>query len=371
MNQSHSNPTRRTFLQASAAAVAAGAIGHSSVETLAQDKGVARSIRPPIVVASGNGLRTVEKAMSMLEKNADPLDAVIAGVNIVEDDPDDQSVGLGGLPNEDGVVELDACCMHGPTHKAGGVAALRNIRNPSKVARLVMQRTDHVLLVGEGALQFAKVHGFKEEDLLTDASRKAWLHWKEAHSEIDDWLPPNEPAENTGARGRVPFEHTWGTINCCAVDAASNIAGVTTTSGLSFKIPGRVGDSPIIGAGLYVDNAVGAAGSTGRGEANLQNCASFLIVELMRSGMDPERACLEVLKRIADHTEPRLQDKAGRPAFGLKFYAVAKDGRHAGASMWSDGKYAVHDGTQARLVECAYLYKRILKNQRTPTEPKA
>jgi N4-(beta-N-acetylglucosaminyl)-L-asparaginase len=312
----------------------------------------------PVVVASTNGLKPIEKAMSMLRQKADPLDAVIAAVSLVEDDPKDHSVGLGGLPNEDGIVELDACCMHGPTHKAGGVAALRNIRNPSKVARLVMQRTDHVLLVGEGALRFAKIHGFKEEQLLNDEARAIWLHWQESHSEKDDWLPAKEPGSEPRSRGRLPVYHTWGTINCCAVDAASNIAGVTTTSGLSFKIPGRVGDSPIIGAGLYVDNDVGAAGSTGRGEANLQNCSSFLIVELMRTGMDPKPACLEVLKRIADHTEPRLRDKSGRPAFGLTFYAVAKDGRHAGASMWSGAKYAVHDGTQARLEQCAFLYER-------------
>lgn len=353
-----SNWTRRRFLQTSAAAIAAGTVSHRTTQTLASHRASAQGTRLPIVIASANGLRTVEKAMAMIRQGADPLDAVIAGVNILEDDPADHSVGLGGLPNEAGVVELDACCMHGPTHKAGGVAALQNIRNPSSVARLVMQRTDHVLLVGDGALRFAKAHGFKEEQLLTDAAREVWLRWKESHSDKDDWLPPQDQTDPEEARGRSAIETTWGTINCCAVDAASNVAGVTTTSGLSFKIPGRVGDSPIIGAGLYVDNAAGAAGSTGRGEANLQNCSSFHIVELMRGGKDPQAACLEVLKRIADHTEPRLRDKAGRPAFGLRFYAVAKDGRHGGASMWAGGKYAVHDGTAARLETCAYLYKR-------------
>jgi N4-(beta-N-acetylglucosaminyl)-L-asparaginase len=365
-----------------------GAVGDQPGPALVEPSASGR----PLVISSANGLQAIEKAMSMLKQKADPLDAVIAAVNVLEDDPNDHSVGLGGIPNEDGVVELDACCMHGPTHKAGAVAALRNIRNPSSVARLVMQRTDHVLLVGEGALRFAKAHGFAEEELLTDHAREQWVRWKESLSDKDDWL---SPAEGDGGGGNVETSkrrnvetskrrnietsksrsgvrqrqslpqdqrswatrRSWGTINCCAVDGAANLAGVTTTSGLAYKIPGRVGDSPIIGAGLYVDNAVGAAGSTGRGEANLQNCASFLIVELMRSGRGPEQACLEVLKRIADHTEPRLRDRAGRPAYGLMFYAVTKDGRHAGASMWSGGKYAVHDGPRARLEEVAYLYQ--------------
>ena len=361
--------TRRRFMQTSAAALAGSAAAQlgtgsvaSALETVAGSKGGSL----PVVISSANGLRSkadgvtaIEKAMAMLRDKADPLDAVIAGVNIVEDDPTDHSVGLGGLPNEDGVVELDSCCMHGPTHKAGGVAAIRNIRNPSKVARLVLRRTDHVLLVGEGALRFAKAHGFKEEQLLTDAARRIWLRWKESLSDKDDWLSPKEAGlEKASARGRPPFERTWGTINCCAVDAGGNIAGVTTTSGLSFKIPGRVGDSPIIGAGLYVDNGVGAAGSTGRGEANLQNCCSFLVVEYMRAGKSPVEACLGALKRVAEHTEPRLRDKSGRPAFSLKFYAVAKDGRYGSASMWAGGKFAVHDGMKARLEKCAYLYKK-------------
>ncbi|MCG8409324.1 MAG: N(4)-(beta-N-acetylglucosaminyl)-L-asparaginase [Phycisphaerales bacterium] len=351
--------TRRAFMQSSAGALAAGATAQfvGNAPLLAEDK-MGQKNRLPVAIASANGIKTVEKAMTLLGQKADPLDAVIAGVNIVEDDPDDHSVGLGGLPNEDGVVELDSCCMHGPTHKAGAVAAIRNIRHPSRVARLVMQRTDHVLLVGEGALRFAKAHGFKEENLLTDKARKIWLHWKETHSAHDDWVAPEEDGAQKAAKAPQAFERTWGTINCCAVDASSNVAGVTTTSGLAYKIPGRVGDSPIIGAGLYVDNEVGAAGSTGRGESNLQNCSSFLIVELMRAGKSPEQACLETLRRVADHTEPRLRDKDGRADFGLKFYAVAKDGRYGSASLWSGAKFAVHDGTKARLEDCAYLYKR-------------
>ena len=372
-NRDRAGWTRRRFMQTSAAALAGGAATRLAAPkaALAQQADVAPGAAAgagslPVVVSSANGLksqnangvRCLEKVMAMLRDKADPLDAVIAGVNIVEDDPNDHSVGLGGLPNEDGVVELDSCCMHGPTHKAGGVAAIRNIRNPSKVARLVLQRTDHVLLVGEGALRFAKAHGFAEEQLLNDAARKMWLRWKESHSDRDDWLSPEETKPKKSAQGPEPFERTWGTINCCAVDGNSDIAGVTTTSGLAFKIPGRVGDSPIIGAGLYVDNAVGGAGSTGRGEANLQNCASFLVVEFMRAGKSPEQACLDVLKRVAEHTEPRLRDKKGRPRFGLTFYAVAKDGRYGSASMWAGGKFAVHNGTEPRLEECAHLYKK-------------
>lgn len=367
-----SDLNRRTFIQSTAAAIAGGSLLalDSARGTVAQVPVTAA--RPggsrPVVIASMNGhnrpkgrpASCIEEAMAMLKAGDDPLDAVIAGVNIVEDDPDDDSVGLGGLLNEDGVVELDASVMHGPTHKAGAVASLRNIRNPSKVAKLVMTRTDHVLIVGEGALRFAKAHGFKEEDLLTEEARREWLKWKESHSDNDDWLSP-EAETKVGAQavGRRRWRHTYGTINCCAVNADGAIAGVTTTSGLSYKIPGRVGDSPIIGAGLYVDNAVGAAGSTGRGEANLQNCSSFLVVELMRSGKNPTEACLEVMKRIADRTEPRLRGKSGRPAFNLKLYAVAKDGSYGSASMWSgpQSMFAVNDVRGPRVEQCAFLYE--------------
>lgn len=357
-DNSRSACTRRRFLQASAATAVAGAVGRLPARAEQQVAATRDKARLPVVIASANGLKAIERSMSMLKAKADPLDAVITAVNVLEDDPNDHSVGLGGLPNERGVVELDASCMHGPTHKAGAVAALRNIRNPSSVAKLVMQRTDHVLIVGDGALQFAKAHGFKEEELLTDAARKHWLQWKESLSNADDWISPSEAAGKTRAQAPQPFERTWGTINCCAVDASGDIAGVTTTSGLSYKIPGRVGDSPIIGAGLYVDNAVGAAGSTGRGEANLQDCSSFLVVELMRTGMSPEEACLQVLGRVSEHTEPRLRDKSGRPTFNLQLYAVAKDGRHAAAAMWSGAKYAVDEGAGPHLMDCAYRFKR-------------
>jgi len=354
--------TRRRFLQSSAAAaVLAGAGGQLMADQDAkQADGQSKEPRRPLMVGSANAFKPMQRVFGKLtqgSKPATPLEVVVAAVNIVEDDPNDHSVGLGGIPNEEGVVELDASCMDGRTHKAGAVAALRNIRNPSSVAKLVMERTDHVLLVGDGALRFARSHGFKEEDLLTEEARRIWLKWKEEHSEDDDWLPPGPLGGELHSRaGRVvPF--TWGTINCLALDNLGDIAGVTSTSGLSYKIPGRVGDSPIVGAGLYVDNQVGAAGATGRGEACLQNCSSFFIVELMRGGMDPQKACLEAIKRVVDRTEPRLRDKNGRPGFGLTFYALAKDGRYGSASIWSGAQFAVHDAAQARLEQSAYLYE--------------
>jgi N4-(beta-N-acetylglucosaminyl)-L-asparaginase len=316
----------------------------------------------PCVVSSGNGIRATQKAMEILQSGGDPLDAVIAGVNIVEDDPDDMSVGYGGLPNEDGVVELDSSVMYGPTHTAGAVAALRNIKNPSKVARLVMERTDHVLLVGEGALKFARAHGFKEEDLLTEKSLAAWLRWKETMSDRDNWFPPKSDSVPEELR---PVMSTHGTINCIALDAAGRVAGVTTTSGLSWKLSGRVGDSPIIGAGLYVDNDIGAAGSTGRGEANLQTCASFRIVDFMGRGMTPEQACLKVGEVIVAKTKlvPRLCDDRGLPKFGLNFYALNKKGEFGAACLYEGGKYAVHDGVENKLRDAAYLHKRRERNR--------
>ena len=316
------------------------------------------------VVASGNGLRATEKAMELLKKGEDPLDAVIAGVNIVEVDPEDMSVGYGGLPNEEGIVELDASVMHGPTHNAGAVASLRNIKTPSRVAKLVMERTDHALLVGEGALKFAKAHGFKEENLLTEKAREKWLRWKETLSEKDYWFPPKKEEVEPELESYLTYH---GTISCLAIDDKGDLAGVTTTSGFDFKIPGRVGDSPIIGAGLYVDNEVGAAGSTGRGEANILNCGSFTVVEFMRKGSSPEEACLQTLKRIAAKSklQTHLLNEEGLPRFGLKFYAINKKGEYGAASMWSDGKFVVHDGQKSKSVEIAYLFKKKEKRKRS------
>lgn len=353
--------TRRDFLHASAALAASGWVAASAGDQpeVSTDRG--GTPRDGIVVlASANGLPATARAAERLAGGADTLDAVVAGVNLLEEDPNDHSVGLGGLPNEDGVVELDASVMHGPTCRAGAVAALRNIVHASRVARLVMQRTDHVLIVGEGALRFAKAHGFKEQDLLTDEARRLWLEWKENHSDDDDWLgPQDEDADRKQSDALKRWMSTHGTIHCSARDAAGNLSGVTTTSGLSYKIPGRVGDSPIIGAGLFVDNRVGAAGSTGRGEANLKICGAHTVVEAMRHGMSPVEACLHALKRIVETTtEKRLRDKDGRPNFDVKFYALARDGRYGAASLWSGAEFAVFADNENRLEKCASLFER-------------
>jgi len=313
--------------------------------------------RRMVVISSSNGLKATERAMELLNQGSDALDAVIAGVNIVEDDPNDHSVGYGGLPNEEGVVELDASVMHGPTHNAGAVASLRKIKNPSKVARLVMERTAHVLLVGKGALKFAKAHGFKEENLLTDEAREIWIRRKEQLSDSDFWYPPKSETLSSKLRSYV---NSYGTINCCALDVNGNLSGVTTTSGYFYKIPGRVGDSPIIGAGLYVDNDIGAAGSTGLGEANILTCASFMVVEFMRRGISPEEACLKTLERIAQKAKlwPGRSDENGFPRFGLNFYAINKKGEYGAACMWKGARFAVHDGKENKLMDSAYLFKR-------------
>ncbi len=305
-------------------------------------------------ISSKNGLEATRRAYELMLDGADTLDAAVAGVTLVEDDPEDTSVGYGGLPNEDGIVELDAAVMHGPTHRAGAVAALRKIRNPARVAQLVLEQTDHVLLVGEGALRFARAQGFEEQNLLTEKARKIWLYWRQTRSDRDDWLPP--PREQLDPDVREFFERPTGTIHCAARNADGDISCVTSTSGLAFKLAGRVGDSPIIGAGLYVDNEIGSCGSTGRGEENLQNLCSFAGVELMRGGMSPEEAGLEVLRRVAKHCEPRLRDEQGRPKFNLQFYLLAKDGRHAGLAMWGPKQFAITDADGTRLEESVALY---------------
>src|SRR5262245_23880796 len=350
---------RRDFLKSATAAGVTAMLSKALVDPNSASSATLPASKP-IVISSGNGREATAKAMELILQGKDALDAIIAGVNIVEDDPKDNSVGYGGLPNEEGVVELDASVMHGPTGRGGAVAALQNIKNPSKVARTVMERSDHVLIVGAGALRFAKAHGFKEENLLTDEAREAWLKWKENLSPVDDWLPPHDL--NSRGIGQViqSYRRHYGTINCNAIDLNGGISGCTTTSGLAFKIPGRVGDSPILGAGLWVDNEVGAAGSTGRGEANLLACSSVMVVEFMRQGKSPEQACLLACERIANQTKmKRLLDDEGRPNFDVRFYAINKRGEHGSASLWSGGTYVVNTGEkQSRLLNCAFLYKK-------------
>jgi N4-(beta-N-acetylglucosaminyl)-L-asparaginase len=305
----------------------------------------------PVVIASANGnkfknggdVTCVQKAFAMMTQGGrDVLEALIAGVNIVELDPLDDSVGYGGLPNADGVVQLDSCCMHGPKKRAGGVACLEGVRTPSLVAQAVLEQTDHHLIVGKGAQDFARGLGFKiEEDLNTEHSRQLWLNWKR-RIDPKHYLDPQKRAEagrkamrQMVAEGLIDPRHLYGTINCNGVNAKGEICGVTTTSGLSWKIPGRVGDSPILGAGLYVDGEIGAAGSTGRGEANLYNLSSFLIVENLRKGMHPKDAGMDACRRIKANTvEKRLFNSKGNPNFGVNFYILNAKGEYAGVSMY-------------------------------------
>ncbi|MBL8998586.1 MAG: N(4)-(beta-N-acetylglucosaminyl)-L-asparaginase [Gemmatimonadetes bacterium] len=342
-------PSRREFLTSAAAASAAsivarpvGAATPHAVEVGA-DAGAAR----PVVIASSNGLRGVKLAYDRIVAGADTLDAIIAGVNITELDPEDQSVGLGGLPNADGVVQLDASCMHGPTRRAGAVGCLEDIATPSLVAKAVMDYTDHIMLVGEGARRFAIEMGFRPQNLLTERSRQDWLRWRARLNPTDARLDYD---------GDVAIRSTTGTINMNAVSAGGDISSVTTTSGMAWKVPGRVGDSPIVGAGQYCDNLVGAAGSTGRGEANIKACGAFLAVEFLRQGLAPAQAALKTLERIVAMTEARLIDPQGRPRFDIQFYVVAKDGRYGGATLHPGAEFAVCDDRGARLEKCVALY---------------
>ncbi len=362
--------SRRKFVMSGAALVAAGA-------GVAQSQERARVVSPgfkPVVISAANGnhfknggtVTCVEKAFAMVTDGADVLDAVIAGVNILELDPEETSVGYGGLPNADGVVQLDSCVMHGPKKRAGGVAALEGVRTPSLVAKAVMEDTDHHLLVGAGAQSFARNLGFKiEPDLNTEKSRRIWLEWKR-RVDPAHYLDPKSRSDAGRAatwkmaeEGLIDVHHVNGTINCNAINAKGEICGVTTTSGLAFKIPGRVGDSPILGAGLYVDGSVGAAGSTGRGEANLFGLCSFLIVECLRQGMHPKDAGVEACKRIKANTiEKRLLDHHGNPNFDVTFYVLDAKGRHAGVSLLSGAKYAVCTENGPQTLACEGLIER-------------
>jgi N4-(beta-N-acetylglucosaminyl)-L-asparaginase len=350
--------SRREFVKAGAAAAGLAASGGTSALGAAPTMLIQKSVKP-VVISSGNGNvyknggkeTCVELAFRMIIEGKDVLDSLIAGVNLVELDPEDTSVGYGGLPNADGVVQLDSCCMHGPKKRAGGVAGIEGVRTPSLVGKAVLEMTDHHLLVGQGAQDFARNVGFTvEDDLNTPKSREIWLEWKR-RVDPEHYLDPKKRAEAGYAvglqmvrEGLIDPEHYYGTINCDGISPSGEICGVTTTSGLAWKIPGRVGDSPILGAGLYVDGQVGAAGSTGRGEANLFNLCSFLVVEEMRRGKHPKDAAFEALRRVQSNTiEKRLLNERGLPNFGLSFYALNAKGEYAGVSMYAtaDAKYAV------------------------------
>jgi len=330
--------------------------------------------------------------MELLRQGADTLEAVIEGVTLIEEDPEDTSVGYGGLPNEEGEVELDACVMHGPTRRCGAVAALKGIKTPSKVARLIMEQTDHIMLVGPDALRFALRHGFRQEELLTEKARMAWLAWKRSLRDADghnNWGPgldaPQQEHAGTGSRDELRARlRQWfprapeatlawiedvisdpptGTVTCLALNRRGEMSGVTSTSGLAWKIPGRVGDSPIIGAGLFVDQDVGAAGSTGRGEENIRIAGAHTVVENMRHGMSPRDAVLDALERVVRNFN---RDMSRLRRFDLRFYALRSDGAYAAAALWDRwgrrqpgrrAQFAVYDAGGSRLEPCDYLFR--------------
>jgi N4-(beta-N-acetylglucosaminyl)-L-asparaginase len=337
--------------------------------------------KKPIIICAHNGYNYLDRGYALLSNGGDTLDAIMHVITGPEDDPNDDSVGLGGLPNEDGVVELDACCMHGPTRMAGSVAAVREIKNVSLLSKAVMEHTGHVMLVGEGAQRFGFDMGFPRINLLTDRSRKVWLLWKETMSNKDWWGPglaspnyklpdenPNqselreermqkteelagklgiEPEFRAAAVQRV-LNPPYGTIHCSAINEKGEMSGATTTSGLAWKLAGRAGDSPIIGAGCYTDQDVGSVGATGNGEENIKVCGAHTIVENMRRGMSPQEAGMDALKRIVRNFNG---DMRKMQYVDMSYYILRKDGAYAGVCMWSGPPehprtFSVHDGTK-------------------------
>jgi N4-(beta-N-acetylglucosaminyl)-L-asparaginase len=372
--------TRRKFFVSSVVGGALAGVGRLFGRELEEDTmyrtpTVAAGGTRPVMISSANGVNALGKGMEILKGGGDTLEAAVAAVTIVEDDPNDDSVGYGGLPNEEGVVELDASVMHGPTRRAGSVASVQKIKNVARLAKTVMERTNHVMIVGDGARRFGVAEGFEEMNLLTEHSRKIWLAWKAKTS--FNWRPGIDSPEwkeymaqlFDGNAQKIAYAEEkiahpiTGTINCLVVNAKGEVSGTTTTSGLSWKIPGRVGDSPIIGAGLYVDGDVGGAGSTGKGEENIKISGGHTIVEMMRKGMKPGDACLEALGRVARNYNG---DKKKLATFHLYYYAVNKDGEFGGASLWKNGyekgkvaKFAVHDGTGGRLETCRAFFDEV------------
>ncbi len=410
--------SRRDFVKTSVlGAVAAGvgtrAQGEDAKQAAAAQEHIAKehqsqsgAYKRPIIVCANNGFNYLEDAFAFLKSGGDTLDAALKVVKGPEDDPNDTSVGLGGIPNEEGVVELDACCMHGPTRRAGSVGGVRNIKNVSLVSKAVFEHTGHVMLVGEGAERFAVAVGFPRENLLTDHSRKIWLLWKEFHSTDDWWGPglgdPHWQAPDLKPGDAKPQSQLWqeryrrfeehaaslgiapelrrdaihkvlfpptGTIHCSALNEKGEVSGCTTTSGLAFKLPGRCGDSPIIGAGCYTDQDVGSAGATGSGEENIKVAGAHTIVENMRRGMSPQEAGMDALTRIvrnynSDMSKLRFVD--------MTYYILRKDGAYAGVSLWEGyqagkpHKIALHDGTR-RAEKTVALFKGW--SQDFPPEP--
>jgi N4-(beta-N-acetylglucosaminyl)-L-asparaginase len=389
---------RRDFLSGLAIASASLAAGQASKNGNTEGAQAKPAPAPAsgggknVIICARNGFSYIDAGYERLKQGADTLDAALAVVSGPENDPNDDSVGLGGLPNEDCVVELDACCMHGPTRRAGSVGAVHDIKNVASLSRTVMEHTGHVMLVGEGATRFGLLMGFPKENLLTEHSRKIWQLWKEYHSDRDwwgpgmadpNWKPPAALEESMIEDQPEPIQRLYvlageigipadqrmdaiskvlhpptGTINCSTLNAKGEMSSVTTTSGLAWKIAGRCGDSPIIGAGCYCDQDVGAAGATGNGEENIKVAGAHTIVENMRRGMSPEEAGMDALKRIARNYN---NDMTKVKYVSMVYYILRKDGAYAGVSMWSGTadhpiRFAVNDGTK-RMENCKYMYQ--------------
>jgi N4-(beta-N-acetylglucosaminyl)-L-asparaginase len=383
--------SRRGFVQSAlTGAVALSLSDSANAETSTQGSGKAKL---PLIVSAANGFKYLDEGYSLLAGGGDTLDAVLKVVQGPENDPNDESVGLGGHPNEEGVVELDACCMHGPTRTAGSVGGVRNVKNASLLSNAVRLHSGHVMLVGEGAEKFAVAQGFPRENLLTDKSRKEWLLWKQTHSDwwgsslsspdwrsrlharahADEWpervenmkiiaaaigIPPEERME---AIRSVIFPPT-GTIHCSALNAKGEMSGCTTTSGLAWKIPGRVGDSPIIGAGCYIDQDVGSAGATGSGEENIKVAGAHTIIENMRHGMSPLDAGMDALQRIVRNYNG---DRERLQYVDMVYYVLRKDGAYAAVSLWegygddpNPHRIAIHDGAK-RLEKAVSMFRGV------------
>ena len=387
-------PSRRHFLATTVAGSLSLSLSKSS--SAAQQSApslpareVKRAAKLPVMVCSEYSYNWLEDGYKLLAGGADTLDAALAVIKGPEDDPTYQNVGLGGRPNEEGVVELDASCMHGPTRTAGAVGAVRNIKNVSLLANAVRLHTGHVMLVGEGAERFAVAQGFPRENLLTDKSRKDWLLWKETHSDwwgpgiaspdwrqrfrqrphAEEWKSRIQRMEEIAAEIGIPPEDRMqairsviypptGTTHCSALNEKGEMSGCTTTSGLAWKIPGRVGDSPIIGAGCYTDQDVGSAGAIGSGEENIKVAGAHTIIENMRHGMSPLEAGMDAIKRIVRNYNG---DRERLPFMDMVYYILRKDGAYAGVSLWEGysadhpHKIAVHDGTK-RLEKTVNLF---------------
>ncbi|HME37021.1 MAG TPA: N(4)-(beta-N-acetylglucosaminyl)-L-asparaginase [Candidatus Sulfotelmatobacter sp.] len=384
--------TRRDFLATTAAASASLALDLQAQQAPAY-KPPAPGPKPksPVLICAANGYEYLDRGYAVLTSGGDTLDAVMKVITGPEDDPNDDSVGLGGLPNEDCVVELDACCMHGPTRMAGSVAGVHDIKNVSLLSKTVMEHTGHVMLVGEGASHFGNLMGFPKENLLTERSRKTWQLWRETMSTDDWWGPglasPNFKFPDTGGdntelqpviekmekmAAKIGIEPEFrmaaiervlkpptGTINCSALSANGEMSGATTTSGLAWKIAGRAGDSPIIGAGCFCDQDVGAAGATGNGEENIKVCGGHTIVENMRHGMSPEDAGMEALRRIVRNYNGDMRKLA---YIDMTYYILRNDGAYAGVTLWAGPsdhlkRFAVHDDKGKRYEKATPMFQ--------------